>query len=87
MTVVTLKPNNKPTKPGFYLVQRQHKASPTSAKKVVSKWLAMVVAEPYGTHEDLYLFLGEVSCFRLSTLEEDCLWSDEIMLDFGGKNE
>lgn len=75
MTNVILKPNNKPTKEGFYLVERLRNKG---------KWSSVLSARVidnihYG--KDLYLFLGELSCFPLSELEEDCLWSDEIIVD------
>ena len=75
MTNITLKPNNKPIKEGFYLVERQSDRG---------KWRSIISARVidnrnYG--KDLYLFLGEVSCFPLKEMEEDCLWSDEIIVN------
>jgi|LakMenEpi03Aug12_release.lakeMendotaPanAssembly.Ray.scaffolds.fasta_scaffold3742216_1 hypothetical protein len=76
MTNITLKPNNKPTKPGFYLVTR-----PIHKDKINNIVSARVIQSKYYNGGSLYLFLGEISCFPLSKMEEDCLWSDEIIID------
>lgn len=75
MTNIILKPNNTPTKPGFYLVHR-----PKHGESVFSTLSATVIQNDYYNSGDLYLFLGEVSMFPLKEMEEDCLWSDEIIL-------
>jgi hypothetical protein len=75
MTTIILKPNNKPTKEGFYLVQRQ------SDKDKWNRVVSARVIDNINYGKDLYLFLGEVSCFPLKQMEEDCLWSDEIIVD------
>lgn len=80
MIDVNLKPNNKPTKAGFYLVQRQ------KHKHLINRILsALVVQNEYYNRGELFLFLGELSCFPLDDLEEDCLWSDEIVVLAGQK--
>lgn len=78
MLNIKLKPNNKPTKAGFYLVQRQKNKQLATA--VLS---AVVLQNKHYNGGELFLFLGEMSQFPLDQLEEDCLWSDEITLDRG----
>lgn len=76
MTNITLKPHNKPTKPGFYFVQRQKNKNLINS--IVS---ARIIQNKYYNSGELYVFLGELSCFPLTYLEEDCLWSDEINIE------
>jgi hypothetical protein len=76
---ITLKPNNKPTKEGFYLVHRPKRNNTImSGSGVLS---ARVIQNKYYNGGNLFLFLGEMSQFPLNELEEDCLWSDEIIVE------
>lgn len=75
MINITLKPNNTPTKPGFYLVRR-----PKFRDSIRNTLSATVIQNEYYNSGELYLFLGELTMFPLKELEEDCLWSDEIIL-------
>lgn len=74
MSNITLKTNNKPTKPGFYFVQR-----PNSKQLINSIQTAVIIRNTHYNNGELYLFIGEMSQFPLSDLEEDCLWSDEVI--------
>lgn len=74
MTNITLKPKNKPTKPGFYFIQR-----PNSNQLINSIQTAVIIRNSHYNNGELYLFIGEMSQFPLDELEENCLWSDEVV--------
>ena len=82
MVNITLKPKNKPTKPGFYFIQR-----PNSKQLVNSIQTAVIIRNSHYNSGELYLFIGEMSQFPLDELEEGCLWSDEVVFYLERTNE
>ena len=74
---VTLRPNNKPTKAGYYFVQRQRN------KHLVNSIVSVrIIQHIHYNNGELYVFLGDTSCFPLKDLDkENCLWSDEVIIN------
>lgn len=65
---ITLKKDNIPTKPGYYLLKRPNADSRTE------------LAQIRFIYDELYLIAG-ISSFPLNKCELDALWSDEFIIE------